>query len=640
MPTPIKIDSFQHRVLRVFDQGSVATDWYSQITDTGTTAPSHGGGNITFDTGVVRTADHACSLKMAYLAARGIQVRNTLPAGNRDVNVSFYFRTVDGTNPAAATTVLFAFGTTENGNIRINTSGQITAKQGSGAEQTGSTDVCDGNWHRIDARCVTSTTNAITLDVQVDGVALTQATDTTMTAADITDWNFGSTAGTTDYTIYYSDFVMSATGADYPMGDHICRKLEINGTGTHSQSTGAFTDQAGGVSDAQMLAAVDDNWDGTTPELSQTGEDYTQQTANAAAGYVEFTLDDPSESVIWGAQLGTLMASEDATTAMNCETRLVDSGGSTLATTGLVDPSGSSSMYNGYRVIASAPGGGWDGTALSGCKVRFGFSTDAAPDAIFNSAIVEYATEWTGSTPLVIADATHSHAADNLALTQHNVLAIQDATHGHAADNLALTQHNILAVQDASHGHTADSPTLGVGLVVQDATHGHTADNLGLTQHHVLAIQDAAHGHAADNLALTQHNVLAIQDAAHGHAADNLALTQHNVLAVADALHAHAADNLTLTAHDPGGPVALVIQDAAHAHAADSLVLGVGLVIADASHGHAADNLALTQHNILAIADALHEHTADNLGLSLPGEEPETQNVVRLRRRKAPIGTG
>lgn len=216
-------------------------------------------------------------------------------------------------------------------------------------------------------------------------------------------------------------------------------------------------------------------------------------------------------------------------------------------------------------------------------------------------------------------------------------LVIADATHAHAADNLALTQHNVLAIQDATHGHTADNVVLGINLIIEDATHGHTADNLGLTQHHVLAIQDASHGHAADNLALTQHNVLAIADASHGHTADNLALTQHNILTVADALHAHAADNLVLTAHEPGG--SLEIQDAAHAHAADNLVLGVGLVIADALHGHAADNLVLTQHNVLAIDDALHAHTADNLGLSVEGEESE-QNVVRLRRRKAPLGTG
>lgn len=401
MPTLIAIDSFQHRVLRVAN-AAIRLDWYRSVTDTGTSAPSHGGGNITFDTGVTRTAEHACSLKLDFLAARAIQVRSLIAAGIRDANVSFYFRTVDGTNPASSAMQLFQFGSTENGVISINTSGQITAKMGAGTTQTDSVDVCDGAWHRIDARCQTSTATG-RLDVQVDGTALTQATDA-ITAADITDWNFGHTAGTVDYTVYVSDFVMSATGADYPMGDHICKKLEINGTGTHSKGSGAFTDQTGATTDAALLAAVDDAWDGTTPELSQTGDDYTTQTANDGAGYVEFTLADPSESTIWGAQLGTLMAALAATTADNGETRLVDSGGSTLATTGLIDPSGSATVYNGYRIIASAPGGGWDGTALTGVKVRFGFSTDAAPDVLFNSGLVEYAAPWSaGQTVTAVA---------------------------------------------------------------------------------------------------------------------------------------------------------------------------------------------------------------------------------------------
>jgi hypothetical protein len=401
MPTLIKLDSFQHQVLRVAN-ATAADDWYRLVTDTGTSAPSHGGGNITFDTGIVRTAEHAVSLKLAFLAARGIQVRYGLAAGNRNMNVSFYFRSLDATNPGSQTT-LFVFGATENGVIGIDTSGRITAKHGAGTLQNGSVDVCDGAWHRIDAKCDTSTTTG-TLDVQVDGTALTQATDA-ITAADITDLNFGLATANVDYTVYVSDFVASATSGDYPMGDHICKKLEINGKGTHSLGSGAFQDEAGSTTD-DFEVSVDDAWDGTTPDLDQTGEDFVQQTANDGAAYVEFTLADPSESTIWGAQLGTLVAAEDSTTACNCETRLVDSGGATRATTGLIDPSVSSTVYNGYRIIASAPGGGWDGTALSGCKVRFGFSTDAAPDVLLNSAIAEYAAPWSASGDATATPAT------------------------------------------------------------------------------------------------------------------------------------------------------------------------------------------------------------------------------------------
>lgn len=211
-------------------------------------------------------------------------------------------------------------------------------------------------------------------------------------------------------------------------------------------------------------------------------------------------------------------------------------------------------------------------------------------------------------------------------------LVIADAVHAHTADNLALTQHNVLAISDATHGHTVDNVILVPNLIVQDSSHGHTADNLVLTQHNVLAIQDTLHGHTAENLNLTQHNVLTIADALHGHTVENLLLTQHNVLAIQDALHGHSADNIVLTVNDGS---ALVIQDAHHGHTADALVLTEHniLVIADALHGHTVDNLNLTQHSILAIQDALHAHMADQCNVFVPGEAPaEGSRLIRMGR--------
>jgi hypothetical protein len=66
-----------------------------------------------------------------------------------------------------------------------------------------------------------------------------------------------------------------------------------------------------------------------------------------------------------------------------------------------------------------------------------------------------------GSVALTVADASHGHAAEAPALTQHNILAVavQDAAHAHLAAAAALVQHHILAVQDAWHAHWADGPS-------------------------------------------------------------------------------------------------------------------------------------------------------------------------------------
>jgi hypothetical protein len=120
-------------------------------------------------------------------------------------------------------------------------------------------------------------------------------------------------------------------------------------------------------------------------------------------------------------------------------------------------------------------------------------------------------------TDLVIQDAAHAHAADNLALTQVHSLAVADALHAHSADSLVLTQVHQLAIQDALHSHTADNVVLEavggeVTLVIQDAVHSHAADSLDLTQVHELLVADASHSHAAENVVLDAGDPFKVQN--------------------------------------------------------------------------------------------------------------------------------
>lgn len=220
-----------------------------------------------------------------------------------------------------------------------------------------------------------------------------------------------------------------------------------------------------------------------------------------------------------------------------------------------------------------------------------------------------------GATALVIADSTHTHNADNVALTQDHLLAIADAAHSHSAENVTLSVIYALSVQDALHSHSADSAALTQthNLSVADSSHAHTADNATLAQVHILSVNESTHGHSADNLSLTQDHVLTIQESSHGHTADNLTLTIQGALNIASAVHGHTSDNLDLTqAHN------LTVADAVHAHTADnvSLSFGVALDIADATHSHSADNLDLTTNYALQIQDAVHALQSANVDLT------------------------
>lgn len=385
MPTLTDIDSFQHQVLRI------GGPWYT-ITD-GSTIPCHDGVSLLFDETQPRTADHVCSLKYTGNTTTAVQLRRLFTGGQICV-ASFYFRLV--TAPSAQV-IMFRFINSSNGVIRINTTGAINALVQGGTSSDSANTYADGNWHRIDAKYDCSTTTG-RLDVTIDGTdVLTQATGTVVIAS-VTAWEIGTNAAqAAAFDVWISDMVLSNTAGDYPIGGHICKLTRIAATGTHSQGAGAFTDHLGATTDAALLAAVDEDWNGTTPELSQTGEDHIRQTANDATGYVEYSLQTITEpGGIWAVELITLMAALDSATACNCETRLVHSG-TTYATTGLVDPSVNLAYYAGYRIINSAiPGADtWSDTELNAARVRFGFSTDAAPDAIWNAGAVEYATPWT-----------------------------------------------------------------------------------------------------------------------------------------------------------------------------------------------------------------------------------------------------
>ena len=189
------------------------------------------------------------------------------------------------------------------------------------------------------------------------------------------------------------------------------------------------------------------------------------------------------------------------------------------------------------------------------------------------------------------------------------VLVVQDATHGHTAENVALTQKQLLAVADATHSHTAEAPALVQAflLTVADATHAHTADNLDLDIGSIL---------------------LVVADAAHSHTAENVALTQKQLLTVADTLHAYTADNLDLV---PSGAIELVVADATHSHTADNITIeytaAPTLVVAGATHAHTADNIALTQKQLLTVADTLHAHTADTIDFGV-GYQIYTADLV------------
>ena len=269
-------------------------------------------------------------------------------------------------------------------------------------------------------------------------------------------------------------------------------------------------------------------------------------------------------------------------------TATVYENGAVYASDSYTAPSYEYSSFGGRAVLM----GGAGVSAASQCRTSLGlfWSGRVIPPAVA-ALIASPADVWRllvepdliwvpvsagGGISLVVADALHAHAADNVVLTSATAITIADALHAHAADNVVLTSQTAITIADALHAHAADNVVLQIAgatnLTVADALHAHTVDNVVLTSQIAIVVADALHAHTADGLTLTAASVLALQDALHAHAADNLTLELSGgiTLTLADALHAHTADGVLLTVS-----AYLVVSDALHAHAADNILLSI-----------------------------------------------------------------
>jgi len=259
------------------------------------------------------------------------------------------------------------------------------------------------------------------------------------------------------------------------------------------------------------------------------------------------------------------------------------------------------------------------------------------------SAWVNYSNP---SEELVIADASHVHAAESPTITQTSfVLVLDDATHVHNSAGVGDGLWDLGAYIWPAGGivlEAEDPPT----LTVFDADHAFTAQSPTITQtSFVLVLDDAAHIHTSEVPALIQANVLAIADVEHVHAAEAVVLADVagpglTVLTIANAAHVSAAEAVILSP-----AYSVVVANTAHVTVAQWPVLLIpgefNLVVANVDHVFAADEPALVQDNTLVVNDSIHLFPVrpPNLTLSGPGfpvDDDESYFVtmyVKVRRK-------
>lgn len=271
---------------------------------------------------------------------------------------------------------------------------------GGGAVTLGATGVAitTGQWYRIDVKCVAGATR--TVDVQVDGVACGQFTSSGALSETTCSLGTGSLV-TADW--YADDYIVSSTGADYPIGAGKVVGLYPNADGGHNFNlAGDFIYEAAG---GNVATSATDTWTHLQNPLSTTIGNFMNAAAPATSEYLCWTLDNLPADVLTingVAAVGTFHAASttacahdllfvddsatSGTTVVN-ELALLGSWGAGVFGTG-VDLS-ETTIVVPYKVGATgASTGAWTITNVNDLAAIFG-GTDVNPDAYCDGVCLE-----------------------------------------------------------------------------------------------------------------------------------------------------------------------------------------------------------------------------------------------------------
>jgi hypothetical protein len=243
--------------------------------------------------------------------------------------------------------------------------------------------------------------NPILIDGKVDGSSLSQLS----LAQAVFAWGSIMTLGCARWgggaqsqDVYYDDFVISNTNADYPIGSQSIYHFIPTSDGTHNVAgandfeRGTLgTDIINSTTDSYLL--VDDvPIDDTTPNTDDfincvappNATDYTENKFGPGSG-VSTPTTGPSavDIIVAHHQVGTGLGSSAI--------KLNDNGTEDALVT-LTNAAGvTTTRYARKQYAAMVGGGAWTAARFNNLRVRFGYSADANPDQCFDCAMIEAA---------------------------------------------------------------------------------------------------------------------------------------------------------------------------------------------------------------------------------------------------------
>ncbi len=283
------------------------------------------------------------------------------------------------TLPASDVTELLVLDSVSGNDLRLGyqaSTQRLTLRFANRAPVVATSTISAAAWVRIDLQ-YTASTNPRSATWQVDGVD--QADVTASGAATTVRYlRLGSNVRRDTYTAHYDDVMVSATAADYPIGEGMVLPLRPDGMGS-SVTPDSFHHEDGSAIDADTYRRLDD-------DPMDSTSDYVQQDTAGASDFLEMTLSDTSERCIVGVS-GLVGYHSQAAARNRGATRLVDGATELDIYTGDM-----SETRLFYRSAMIPPSGAWTRAAVNALRIRIGYGADIRPVPYWDALLVEIAT--------------------------------------------------------------------------------------------------------------------------------------------------------------------------------------------------------------------------------------------------------
>lgn len=277
------------------------------------------------------------------------------------------------TKPAADAWILhFGVFISSAGGIRYKNADSTLRPCSSGADSTNGIVITTGVWYCIDLK-VNSTANPWTIDMQVDGVAVTQFT-LAAAAANISEIIIGTTDSiTADF--FMDDMIYSQTAADYPIGPGEVDAYSPSSDGTHSFTAGdmRYGDSGGNV--ATNASDVNTKLSDVPVGSGTLASDSIEQIVVRSTAYVEVKFPTVTTKIPQGVSV--ILAHHESSTSNNSQIhKLRDNNGATEdAFLTIATAAGVVAQRFAQKCYAVIPGGtGWTNTAFNNLVYRGPFA--------------------------------------------------------------------------------------------------------------------------------------------------------------------------------------------------------------------------------------------------------------------------